>query len=207
MPRAARSLAGTASKLADAAVPRLPLPAVLGFAAMGLGGAFFLAFSTFQTADGISSHRLPAEVPVYSARAVPHDPEDSVIAMKLLALAQQQEMARKNAGRGEKSGETPSDPLSSDGNAESPGFSRLSRFAASNTYLALAAANLAVGISAQTNPSGHQAPDAETETLSMVPEPSTWMCGLGLLVLVGARCVRANWRRHRAFRERALLAG
>lgn len=194
------------SRFVEAAIPRLPLPAILGFAITGLGGALFLAFSTFQTADGIGSRGAKGEVPVYSARAVPRDSENAADAQKLLSLAQRTGVAQNSAGRKEKTGEAaPPESLSPAGNSELRGFSGFSGFSAPNTFLALAAANLTVGMNAQTNPGGHFAADAETEIVSMVPEASTWMCGLGLMLLVGARYARANWRKSqsRISRERA----
>jgi len=208
-PKATRPRAGVANGLADEAVPRLPLPAIIAFAATGLGGAFFLAFSTFQSAEGTSSRPLAGETPVYLARAVPREQDDASLGQKLVALAPLRDTARNAAGRGERSAEEPSDVLSTAESEELRGFSGVPSFNASNTFLALAAANLSVGISAQTDSGGHQAPDAETEMLSMVPETSTWMCGIGLAFLVGVRCVRANWHRSRAraSRERGPVAG
>lgn len=196
----------SASRFAEAAVPRLPLPAILGFAITGVGGALFLAFSTFQTADGIEARRVQGEVPVYAARAVPRDSENSADVQRILSLAQRTPGGQDRAGRNEATGDAASaDILSPAGNQELRGFSGFSGFNLPSTFLALAAANLTVGLSAQTNPGGHFAPDAETETMSMVPEPSTWMCGIALVFLVGARYARANWRRSRsrALRERA----
>jgi len=183
------------------------LPAILGFAITGLGGALFLAFSTFHSADGIESRPPQGEVPVYAARAVPRDSENPADATKLLSLAQRTGTTTENsARRNEKTGEAaPADVLSPSASGELRGFSGFAGFNLPNTFLALAAANLTTGMSAQTNPDGHFAPAAETEIVSMVPEPSTWMCGIALTLLVGARYARANWRRSRSrtLRERA----
>ena len=197
---------GPASRFVEAAIPQLSLPAILGFAITGFGGALFLAFSTFQSADGIESRRPVGEVPVYSARAVPRDSENAADASKFLSLAQRTGITENSGRQNQKSGEAdPADLLSPSASGELRGFNGFAGLNLPNTFLALAAANLTVGMSAQTNPGGHFAPAAETEIVSMVPESSTWMCGLGLTLLVGARYARANWRRSRSrtFRERA----
>jgi hypothetical protein len=70
-------------------------------------------------------------------------------------------------------------------------------FSAPNIYLARAGGNLSIGISAQTNAPG-LSPDAAMDTMPMLPEPSAWFCGVGLIALVGARLVRSRWRRSRS---------
>src|ERR1700716_3609352 len=92
-------------RFADIAVPRLPLSAIFGFAIVGFGGALFLAYSRFSSADAIMSERSPDEVPVYSARAVPLDPAheriaaESVPGLRPTVMAQATEMETARAQR------------------------------------------------------------------------------------------------------------
>ena len=192
-------------RFADIAVPRLPLSAIFGFAIVGFGGALFLAYSRFSSADAITSARSPEEVPVYSARAVPLDPAPERIAAESIAgtspsTTTQAETERTRAGERSQIVEpTSSDSLfASSASGELKGFRNFTNFGASNTNLAVAVGNFATGISAQTNATGDMAPDAAMDTMSMLPEPSAWFCGAGLVALVGARVVRSRWRRSKS---------
>jgi hypothetical protein len=205
-PRTDKVLRSARDRFADIAVPRLPLSAIFGFAIVGCGGALFLAYSRFSSADATASARSPDEVPVYSARAVPLDPVPERIAAESLAglrptvtgQAMESETVRKQrAARFETADGTASDSLfASSARGELGGFNHFANFSAPNIYLAVAGGNLGTGISAQTN--APMAPDAAMDTMSMLPEPSAWFCGAGLIALVGARLVRARWRRSRS---------
>jgi hypothetical protein len=193
-------------RAARLAVPRLPLPAILGFAVAGLGGALFLAYSTFSGAETKHSFASADEVPVYAARAVPKDQPAEDFAQRAISIARaltattpsdsQRSETRETSEPGREEGE-PSDPiLLSETNRELRGFSRFANSSAANSYLALTGTTF--GMSAQMAPSGFAAPDAETAMSSAVPEASTWLCGAALLALVVARGLHASWyRNHR----------
>ncbi|HXM32532.1 MAG TPA: hypothetical protein VN921_02690 [Chthoniobacterales bacterium] len=192
-------------RFADIAVPRLPLSAIFGFAIVGFGGALFLAYSRFSSADAITSARSPDEVPVYSARAVPLDPAPERIAAESVARLHPTVAAQAESERTQAAEQTQTiEPKSSDSlfassaSGELKGFRNFTNFSASNLYLAVTGGNFATGISAQTNASGDMAPDAAMDTMSMLPEPSAWFCGVGLIALVGARFLRARLRRTRS---------
>jgi hypothetical protein len=186
-------------RAARLAIPRLPLPAIIGFAVAGLGGALFLVRTGVTIAEESHSFRSVKDIPIYSARAVPFDPpqEDAVqriasIARALTATQTQVHRAETNEVEGASSVSGPT--LLAEANRELRGFAGFSNFAGANTYLAFTGTSF--GISAQTAPSGFAAPDAETVTTSAVPEASTWWCGGALVVLVAARGLHASWHRN-----------
>ena len=199
--RTGKALRSARDRFADIAAPRLPLSAIFGFAIVGFGGALFLAYSRFSSADGITSARSPAEVPVYSARAVPLDPEreriaESVVGLHPIRTTEAETERAQTAGHVQTIEPTSADSLFVSARNELRGFNNLANFSAPNTYLALTAGNFATGSSAQTN-APDMAPDAAMDTMSMLPEPSAWFCGAGLIALVGARFLRARWHRTR----------
>jgi len=181
--------------VAEAFVPTVPLSAVFCFAVVGFGGALFLSYSRFPTAETTTiSARSTTSVPVYSARAVPRDPEkpapleQSVSAPDRGTVAQAESRAVEPA-ESSRPRLLASEPISRGFN----GFDGFTNSNAPNTYLALGEVPLGVGLSANSISSGHSAPDSEN--LSSVPEPSTWLAGAALVTLVGARWLRARWRR------------
>ena len=181
---------------AEVFVPAIPLPAIFSFAVIGFGGALFLSYSFFPAADATSSARSPNDVPVYSVPAVPRDsekaatPEESVSATKRVGVAQTEPSLVEIAEP------APSSALvSSSTRSGFKGFDAFSNSNAPDSYLALARTPMGVSVSAESNSSGHSAPDAEN--LSSVPEPSTWLAGAALVALVGARWLRSKWRRSR----------
>jgi len=206
--RTDRTLRRARERFVDLGVPRLPLSAIFGFAIVGFGGALFLAYSRFSSADSITSARSPDEVPVYSARAVPLDPQHERIAAESVAGVRPSAMAQTTQTeieRTQRAGHTQtiepqsasSDRLFPSPRGELNGFTNFARdLSAPNIYLAVAAGNFTSEFSAQTN--APMAPDAVMDTMSVLPEPSAWICGAGLIALVGARVVRARWRRSRA---------
>ena len=207
--RTDRTLRRARERFADLGVPRLPLSAIFSFAIVGFGGALFLAYSRFSGADSITSARSPNEVPVYSARAVPLDPQRERTAAESAADARRSAMAQTTQAeteRTQRAGHTQTiEPQSASSDRLFPSSARgelngFTNFAgdlsAPNIYLAVAAGNLASEFSAQTN--APMAPDAVMDTMSVLPEPSAWLCGAGLIALVGARVVRSRWRRSRA---------
>jgi hypothetical protein len=173
--------------------PAIPLPAIFGFAVVGFGGAFFLSYSSFSTAEATSSGRSPNRVPVYSARAVPLDPEKATMAWQSVSAPEQGTKAAtqsQDVATAELAG---SRLLASE--STSSGFNDFDGFSNSKTpniYLALSGAPMGAGFGGPSN-SAHSAPDAEN--LSSVPEPSTWLAGAALVTLVGARWLRSRWRR------------
>lgn len=182
-------------------LPRLPLPAILGFAVTGFGGALFLAYSTFNVPE--TSHSLVAAsaAPVYEARAVPLDrkPEEAAARAASVAraiIATRSEAHRPERAEPEREGvRGSSEPtLLADSSTALRGFSRFGHFGVGNSYLTLTEATF--GMSAQLAPSGFFAPDAENIISAPVPEASTWLCGAALLALVVARGLHASWHRH-----------
>lgn len=201
--RTDKTLRSARDRFADLGVPRLPLSAIFGFAIVGFGGALFLAYSRFSSADAITSARSPEEVPVYSAPAVPLDPAPERVTAESVAglhptVTTQEETERTQAAEHTQTGEpTSADSLfASSAQGELRGFSHFANLSAPNIYLAVAGANFETGISAETN--APMAPDAAMDTMSIVPEPSAWFCCMGLIALVGARVVRSRWRRSKA---------
>lgn len=177
-------------------VPAIPLPAIFSFAIVGFGGALFLSYSSFPTADATSSARSTNDVPVYSARAVPRDSEKAAVPEQSVSATERGAVAQTESGRVEIGEPAPSRLLvSSSTRSGFKGFDGFSNSNAPNTHLALAGVPMGVGISAESNSSGHSAPDAES--VSSVPEPSTWLAGAALVALVGARWLRSKWRRSR----------
>jgi hypothetical protein len=193
------SAASKQYRAARLATPWLPLPAILGFAVAGFGGALFLAYSNFSSAETKPSLPVPNEVPVYEARAVPLDPRPENIFERSISIARALTATVSGAPRAEASEDSekvqPSGPtLLADANGILRGFSRFSNIGIANSYLALTGTTF--GMSAQMSPSGFVAPDAETIVSSPVPEASTWLCGAALLALVAVRGVHASWHRH-----------
>jgi hypothetical protein len=175
-------------------VPAIPLPAIFGFAIVGFGGAFFLSYSPFRSADASSSGRSPNHVPVYSARAVPLDSEKATMAWQNVSApehgtngtTESQDIATAELAR--------SRLLASESTRNGfNGFDSFSNSKAPNIYLAFSGVPMAAGIGGTSNSPAHAAPDAEN--LSSVPEPSTWLAGAALFALVGARWCRSRWRR------------
>jgi hypothetical protein len=189
-------------RAARLAPPWIPLPAILGFAVAGFGGALFLAYSNFSSAE--TKHSLPVadDVPVYEARAVPLDPRPESTFERAVSIARALTATASEGPRSETSEEsensekaTPSGPtLLANARGIFKGFNRFSNIGAANSYLALTGTTF--GMSAQMSPSGFVAPDAETLVSSPVPEASTWLCGAALLALVAVRGVHASWHRH-----------
>jgi hypothetical protein len=174
--------------------PSLPLPAILAFAMVGFGGALFLAYSSFTATEGPHFATAKQEqVPVYSARAVPLDVPSEDVVRRTLSVAQSITATRTDSRKMDNDEADPSSTsplLASIASGELRGFSNFSNFSGSNTYLAVAATTF--GMSAQTN---FAAPEAEMDSMSPVPEASTWLCGAALVALVGARGAHARWHR------------
>lgn len=205
-PRTDRALRTARDRFADLGVPRLPLSAIFGFAVLGFGGALFLSYSRFSGAEAITSARSPDKVPVYSARAVSLDPvreriaEESVASLHPSTTTEaetERTRAVERAGTVEPESTASDSLFASSARGELKGFNNFARdFTAPNIYLAVTAGNLTTEFSAETN--APMAPDAAMDTMSIVPEPSAWLCGAGLIALVGARVVRSRRRRSRA---------
>ena len=180
-------------------LPRLPLPAIFGFSVAGLGGALFLAHTTFNTPETSHSLASTKTATVYEGRAVPLDPKPEDAAARATAVARALTATPSESQRPETSEADPEAQQSeltllTGANGELQGFNRFAHSAVANSYLALTGATF--GISAQMAPSGFFAPDAETIVSTPVPEASTWLCGAALLALVVARGLHASWYRH-----------
>jgi hypothetical protein len=190
----ARMRTNATSSVTKALVPVIPLSAVISFAVVGFGGALFLSYSFFPTATATSSSRSPNNVPVYSARPVPRDPAKAAVPEQSVSVAEWSAAAQTESEQTAIAKPASAGWLASASTRK--GFAGFDGFANSkrpNTLLALAGAPMGVGVSAESNSSGHSAPDAVS--LSSVPEPSTWLSGLALVALVGARWLRSKWRR------------
>ena len=186
-------------RAARLALPRLPLPAILGFAVAGFGGALFLAYTGFSSPETTHSLASASTAPVYEARAVPLDPrpEDAVARATAIAralTATQTGAQRTQTGDADRELEQTESELLPDADGELRGFSRFANSGAANSYLALTGTTFGMG--AHMAPSGISASDAETAIFAPVPEVSTWLCGAALLALVVARGLHASWHRH-----------
>ena len=181
-------------------LPWLPLPAILGFSLLGLGGSIALTFTTFSYADAERLATPTNSRRVYEARAVPFDsqrenPAQRAEAISRALTATQAEVRHAETVEPARRPEISEPLLLADSNRELRGFPGFGGVAGGNSYLSVSGTSF--GISAQSAPSGFVAPDAETQINSAVPEASTWMCGAALLVLVGARGMRARLHRNR----------
>jgi hypothetical protein len=188
-------------RAARIAIPRLPLPAILFFAVLGLGGSLFLTYtSSFPAAEPIKAAGSPAvSAPVYAVPAVPFDAQPDNVAAQAIASTQAGKVP-SSAPRSTETADFASDsPSSSEpvlfGEATSKfkGFNRFSEFGAAQNLATLTATTF--GMSSQTNAPGYVAPDAEAIS-APVPEPSTWFCGVALLALLLTRGLHASWHRH-----------
>ena len=187
-------------RAARVAVPRLSLPAILGFSLFGVAGSVFLAYTTFSHAESEHSNPPSTDGRVYEARAVPfdslrEDPAERAASIARALTAAQAEVQRAEDVETEQPSRTSRPVLLAESNRELRGFSGFDNFAGANNYLTIT--GTISGISAQNAPSGFVAPDAETLTAAPVPEASTWMCGAALFVLVAARGARSHWHRKR----------
>ena len=182
-------------------LPRLPLPAILGFGVAGFGGALFLAYSTFSAPA--TTHSLASvkddDVPVYEARAVPLDPKPEEMAARATSIARALTATRSDSQRSQTSDaarelEQTESRLLPGADGELRGFSRFGNSGTANSYLAVTGASF--GMSAHMATAGVFASDGEFAISAAVPEASTWLCGAALLALVVARGLRASWHRH-----------
>jgi len=179
-------------------LPWLPLPAILGFSLLGLGGSIVLTYTTFSYADSPRPATASNNARVYEARPVPFDSPRENPAQRA-AISRALSATRVEVRRAEVV--DPAHPeisqplLLADSDRELQGFRGFGNSVGANNYLTVSGTSF--GISAQSAPSGFLAADAETFSAAPVPEASTWMCGAALLVLVGARGVRARLHRKR----------
>lgn len=182
-----------------APVPRLPLPAILGFSVAGFGGALLLAYSTFNAPQTTHSLASKLSAPVYEARAVPLDPKPEDVAARTTAIARAlaatpSESQRAETNAADQELEQSEKTIVPGASGELRGFRRFANSGSANSYLAITGTTF--GMSAHMAPSGISAVDAETVVATPVPEASTWLCGAALLALVVARGLHASWYRH-----------
>jgi len=187
-------------RAARVAIPRLPLPAILGFVFLGVGGSVFLAYTAFN--HGEEKHFVAAsnDSHVYVARAVPFDPPREDPAQRAASIARAlevtQSVCRRSTDARFESRLENSDPIVvRESDRELRGFNRFATLGGSNSYLAITGTGF--GMSAQTAPVGFMAPDSATFESTVVPEASTWLSGSALLILVAVRGARAHWHRKR----------
>lgn len=175
-------------------VPIIPLPVVFVFAVVSFGGALFLSYSFYPSGEAAtSSGRSTNDVPVYSAQAVPSDPDRAAVPAEIVSAPERGGLAQTESERSVPAQPAPSHfEISSSKREEFEGFDSFANSHALENHLAWASLPMAA-ISTQSNFAGHTAPDAES--FSSVPEPSTWIAGAALVGLVGARWLRAKWRR------------
>jgi hypothetical protein len=188
------------SRTGGAAVPWLPLPAILGFTLLGVGGSVLLTYTTFSFAEADRSATPSDNTRVYEARAVPfnvlrENPAQRVASIARALTATQTEVRRAEKIKSERPASSSEPMLLADSDRELRGFPGFDNFSSGNSYLAISGTSS--GISAESAPSGFVAPDAETLTAAPVPEASTWMCGAALFILVAARGARARFHRNR----------
>ena len=188
------------SRTGGLAVPWLPLPAILGFTLLGVGGSVLLTYTTFSFAEADRPATPSDNARVYEARAVPFDslrenPAQRVESITRALTATQAEVRRAETVESARSASDSQPKLLADSDRELRAFPGFGNFSGANSYLAVS--NTSFGISAQSAPAGVAAPDAETFVAAPVPEASTWMCGAALFVLVAARGMRARWHRKR----------
>jgi hypothetical protein len=188
------------SRSGGLAIPWLPLPAILGFTLLGVGGSVLLTYTTFSFAEAERSATPSDNARVYEARAVPfdslrEDPAQRLASISRALTATQSEVRRAETVESERRADNSQPMLLADSDRELRGFPGFGNFSGANSYLAIS--NTSFGISAQSAPAGFIAPDAETLVAAPVPETSTWMCGAALFVLVAARGVRARLHRKR----------
>jgi hypothetical protein len=188
-------------RAAPIAVPRLPLPAILAFAVLGLGGSLFLGYTnSFSSADPIqmSAATNKADVPVYSVRAIPFDSTPARVAARAIASVQTVATAQTEPGRthaDELAGNpASSEPLLfSEASHELKGFNKFSSLGAVSNNLAVAGTTF--GMLAQSTAPSYVAPDADAIS-APVPESSTWWYAAVLLAFVLARALYASWHRN-----------
>ena len=188
------------SRSGNLAIPWIPLPAILGFTLLGVGGSVLLTYSTFSFAEADRSATPSDKGRVYEARAVPfdslrEDPAQRVASISRALTATQAEVRRAETVESERSSNNSQPMLLADSDRELRGFPGFGNFSGANSYLTISGTSF--GISAESAPAGFAAPDAETLTAAPVPEASTWMCGAALFVLVAARGMRARLHRNR----------
>src|ERR1700748_3305828 len=61
------------NRASSSALPWLPLPAILGFSLLGLGGSIVLTYSTFSYAEAAKPVTPSNDGKIYEARAVPFE--------------------------------------------------------------------------------------------------------------------------------------
>jgi hypothetical protein len=181
-------------------IPRLPLPAILGFTLLGIGGSIFLSYTRFNHGPAKSSATPSTDARVYEARAVPFDSRSEDPAQRAASIARalaatQAELRRAATAEPEPNSGLSQPILLADSDRQLKGFDGFGDFSGSNSYLKLTGTSF--GFTAQSSPSGFFAPDAETLASSPVPEASTWLFGAALFILVGARGMRARLLRNR----------
>ena len=188
------------SRSGPLAIPWIPLPAILGFTLLGVGGSVLLTYSTFSFAEADRSAKPSDKGRVYEARAVPfdsprEDPAQRVASISRALTATQAEVRRAETVESERSSNNSQPMLLADSDRQLRGFPGFGNFSGANSYLTISGTSF--GMSAESGPAGFAAPDAETLTAAPVPEASTWMCGAALFVLVAARGMRARLHRNR----------
>jgi len=187
-------------RAARVGIPRLPLPAILAFTILGIGGSIFLTYTSYNHGLAKPSVAPSTDARVYEARAVPfdslrEDPAHRASSIARALAAAQAELRRAVSAEGDRQPALSQPILLADSDRQLKGFDSFAEFSGNNNYLKFT--GMSFGFAGQTMPSGFFAPDAETLTSSPVPEASTWLCGAALFVLVGARSVRARLVRNR----------
>jgi hypothetical protein len=184
------------SRSGGSTLPWLPLPAILGFTLLGVGGSVLITYSTFSFAEPERSTPPSDHSRVYEARAVAFEnPAQRAASIARALVTTQSDVRRAETVESKRPENNFRPTLLADSARELRGFPGFGNFSGANSYLAVS--NTSFGMSAQSAPAGFAAPDAETLVAAPVPEASTWMCGAALFVLVAARGMRAHWHRKR----------
>jgi hypothetical protein len=171
-----------------------PFRGIFRFAIGALGGAFLLACCFLNTAGMSRMGPNLGDPPASWARAVPSDLRKQASGEKIgstrpllsRALPQSEPVTTHGSPSDDSNPASSSPP-------EFSGFGDLAGAFPENSYLTFAASSSVFGVGGQSMLAGGISM-AESTNAAPVPEPSAWLSGLGLLILVGARWARAKRR-------------
>ena len=171
--------------------PNLRLSAIIAFAIVALAGALFLAGFRRKPIEGNLAARGSEGVPVYAARAVPFD-SDIVGHPRSGSVREATTKAKGGSNPHAKNDSLLIAALEPGKRAGLKNFSDFGRRNPSLTWGVFSAG----ASSNMPSVSSSFAAEESVQNLAAVPEPSTWISGIALALLVGARCFRARWHSH-----------
>src|SRR3954467_4813177 len=137
------------SRTGGTALPWLPLPAILGFTLLGVGGSVLLTYTTFSFAEVDRSAATSNNMRVYEARAVPFDelrenPAQRVASIARALTATQAEVRRAETVESTRSASDSELKLLADSDRELRGFPGFGNFSGANSYLAISNTNFGI---------------------------------------------------------------